>query len=1507
MKTIDEQKGYWLKRLAGRPGVVTLPSDRERLPVSSFLRETASLTLGAESCAKVKAFAARDASQPSVVLLAALYAVLYRYTGSAEIPVGALLGDAAAPAPGKLLVLWTELAGDLTAEALVRQARLGVDEAVANSECPFADALETIGPGGGTPDAPLFQVAFKYSSSSSPANGDSDYADDLARCDLVVQVKEEDGALAAACEYDAELFDATTIERFLQHYGILLGGMIAEPASRLAGLPMMTEPELKRILEEWNNTKTDFPKDACIHQLFEAQVQRTPGGAAVVFRDEKLSYCQLNARANQLAHRLRKLGVGPDTLVGICVERSMEMIVGLLGILKAGGAYVPLDPGYPRERLSFMLEDANVKVLLTQQKLLNDLPQHSAKVICLDSASAQLAEEPEDNLAGGVTSDDLAYVIYTSGSTGKPKGVMITHRNVVNFFAGMDQSMAGDGPGVWLAVTSISFDISVLELFWTLSRGFKVVIYKDDHGRAEGAVENRNGRKKKIDFSLFYFASDEGQDAGNRYRLLLEGAKFADRHGFDAVWTPERHFHAFGGLYPNPSVTSAAVAAVTERIKIRAGSVVLPLQSPIRVAEEWSMVDNLSQGRVGVSFASGWQINDFVLAPQNYAARKELMLREIETVRKLWRGETLPFAGVDGKEVRVKILPRPVQPELPIWVTATGNPETFRVAGQLGANLLTHLVGQKTEDLAEKIRVYRKAWQEQGHAGEGHVTVMLHTFVGRDLDAVRETVRKPFSDYLRSSVDLLKNSPWGFAASRLSPESQLRKVSTGPADLSESELSALLEHAFDGYFENNSLFGTPDVCLRMADQLRGIGVDEIACLIDFGVDSQKVIESLPLLNEVRERCNAGAGAGAPAADYSLAGLAREHRATHFQCTPSMAGMLAGQAANQDLFGRLHKLLIGGEAFPAALAKRLKEMVPGSIHNMYGPTETTVWSATQQVGEVDSVVPIGRPIANTEIYLLNEQFRPVPVGVPGELCIGGAGVVRGYLNRPKLTAERFIRDPFSDAPDARLYRTGDLARYRGDGSIEFLGRMDHQVKIRGHRIELGEIEALVNEHPAVREAVVIVREDNPEDKRIVAYAILKGGMQLGTAEMKDYLKGKLPIFMLPAHVVQLEAFPQTPNKKIDRKALPPPKTGETDTGDAFEAPRTPVEQALAKIWGEALGVEQVSRKDNFFELGGHSLLAAKLFGEIERTFQKKLPLSTLFETRTLEELALVIQDDKSASPRWSSLVPIQPAGSKPPIFCVHGGPGNVLFYRDLAALLAPEYPLYGLHSLGLDGKADRLTRIEDMAAHYLSEIRSLQPQGPYLLGGYCMGGAVAYEMAQRLVKDGQKVAFLALFDTYNFNGTAQTTSVGQKLSYWKQKIGFHWSNIAQLDLRGKVRYFADKIKIARTRELARLSVKLSNISKRVQLGEAKDELDIFLEDVNQQAGYAYKPVGYPGKVTLFRPRRNYSFLRDPQMGWAGFAAGGLEIVELPVNPGGMFVEPYVRNLAENLRNRLDGAL
>ncbi|HJX26874.1 MAG TPA: MupA/Atu3671 family FMN-dependent luciferase-like monooxygenase, partial [Thermoanaerobaculia bacterium] len=666
------------------------------------------------------------------------------------------------------------------------------------------------------------------------------------------------------------------------------------------------------------------------------------------------------------------------------------------------------------------------------------------------------------------------YVIYTSGSTGTPKGVVVTHRNVAGFFAAMDEVLEAGRPGVWLSVTSISFDISVLELLWTLTRGYRVVI-QDEVTTSVTALSQP--ARKAVDLSLFYFA-DAGGDPRDKYRLLLEGAKLADERGFHAVWTPERHFHAFGGLYPNPSVTGAAIAAVTRRVGIRAGSVVLPLHDPVRVAEEWSVVDNISGGRVGISFASGWHAEDFIFAPERYADRREVMRQGIETVRALWRGEPVRRAGGTGREVEISILPRPLQPELPVWLTAAGSADTFRVAGEMGANLLTHLLEQSLEEAAEKIAVYREARRRAGHPGEGTVTLMLHTWVGEDDASAREAVRGPLTEYLRSFLGLF--------------EGLARHLGLGDAShLSDEDRDLLFARAFDRYFETRGLFGSPESCQRMIERARAAGADEIGCLIDFGVPFDAAMESLRRLADLREAMAAQAVESEE--DFSIPAQIAREGVTHLQCTPSLAGMLAADPATLRSLAPLRALLLGGEALPAPLAETLRSALhQGEILDVYGPTEATIWSLSQRVEEVGERVPVGRPLANNTVRLLDRSLGQVPPGMPGEVWLGGDGVAAGYWRRPDLTAERFLPDPFTGSPGARMYRTGDLARFRPDGALDFLGRVDHQVKVRGHRIELGEVEAALRAHPDVRDAAVTVREDVAGDRRLVGYVVPTAG-------------------------------------------------------------------------------------------------------------------------------------------------------------------------------------------------------------------------------------------------------------------------------------------------------------------------------------------------------------------------------------------------------------------------------
>ena len=1008
---------------------------------------------------------------------------------------------------------------------------------------------------------------------------------------------------------------------------------IAEAPERPVGEhDILTAEELERVLYGWNATAEDYARDACVHQLFEAQVDAHPEAPCVAFEGIELSYREVEQRANRLAARLREMGAGPDRMVGVHLDRSHELLIAILAVQKSGAAYLPLDPAFPPERVTYMLLDAKSPILITDEPLARKLPEHEAELCCIDADAARIAALSSARVATPQSSSDLAYVIYTSGSTGNPKGVLVEHRNAVNFFAGMDGRIECATPGVWMAVTSLSFDISVLELLWTVTRGFKVVVYRD---KVKSAAAGQSS--KRIDFGFFLWGNDDGQGP-EKYRLMLEAARFGDTHEFSSIWTPERHFHAFGGPFPNPSVTSAAIAAITNKIGIRSGSCVLPLHSSLRVAEEWAVVDNLSNGRVGLAVASGWQPDDFVLQPGNYPNNKTRMFEMIEEVKALWRGDTVSFENPLGDVVEPTSQPRPVQAELPIWITTAGNPDTYRQAGEIGANILTHLLGQSVDEVAEKLRIYREARAASGHDPEGgSVTLMLHTFVGESEEAVRELVRQPMKDYLLSATNLVKHYAWSFPAFRRPNGGEIQPGDIDLGSLTEEETDAIMEHAFERYYQTSGLFGTPESCMRVIEKLKAIGVDEIGCLVDYGLPTQTVLDMLPQLDRLRRLANEHAGEGAgQERDDSIAAQIRAQRVTHLQCTPSMARMLCAERESRAALATVQNVMIGGEAFPVDLARELREVLAteASLTNMYGPTETTIWSSTQSLPTAPegASISIGKPIANTQFYVLDARGKPQPPGVPGELFIGGDGVVRGYHERRELTAERFVPDPFRrarGAADARMYRTGDLAFWKLDGTMGFLGRTDHQVKIRGYRIELGEIESLLTEQPEVRESVVVAREDQPGDQRLVAYLVPQGSTAPSSATLKERLRARLPEYMIPAHLVVLEALPLTPNGKLDRKALPAPEDLMGTSSVEYVAPENEFEKVLVKLWQQVLGREQVGIDDNFFDIGGHSLLVVQLHRQLVEISEKPISLTDLYRFPTIRALTDFLGSSGSA--------------------------------------------------------------------------------------------------------------------------------------------------------------------------------------------------------------------------------------------------------------------------------------
>jgi surfactin synthase thioesterase subunit/acyl carrier protein len=588
---------------------------------------------------------------------------------------------------------------------------------------------------------------------------------------------------------------------------------------------------------------------------------------------------------------------------------------------------------------------------------------------------------------------------------------------------------------------------------------------------------------------------------------------------------------------------------------------------------------------------------------------------------------------------------------------------------------------------------------------------------------------------------------------------------------------------------------------------------------------------------------------------------------------------AGWTGNTQL-----KVLCGGEALPQNLAARLCAQ-NAEVWNLYGPTETTIWSTIDRVRSQEKLVTIGRPIANTQIYILDEYLQPVPVGVHGELHIGGTGLARGYFDRVQLTSERFIPNPFSTDANSRLYKTGDLARYLSDGSIEYLSRIDNQVKIRGFRIELGEIETVLRKHPAIGQSVVTISVDDTGENRLVAYLIAHPEQTIATEELRRFLKQELPDYMVPSVFIFLDTFPLTPNGKIDRRALPAPDSTRSDSENNYISPRDELELQLTKIWERTLGIHPIGMKDNFFELGGNSLLSVKLVAEIKQVFAKNLSVVTLFQSQTIEQLAAVLREEKWAA-GWNSLVPIQSGGSKPPLFLVHPCSGEVPLYRVLAGHLGQDRPIYGLQAIGLDGNHAPHNRVEQMVAHYIKEIQIIQPEGPYFLGGKHIGYRVAIEIGRQLIDRGHHVELVVIF------GGFTPPAMPRFSREWTAR------QVEKLSTLGPS-YIMKRI----VPNMNNAALSSSSLDP-----ETKRQVMLSLED----AVANYHGQSYPGRVAIFQPVENYNgeapaLDREHRIACSQRFTGGFELHYVPgtdILDFTAYQEPHVRVLGEKLRACLE---
>ena len=1061
-KILDKKVGYWKDKLKG-VGVLQLPTDHPR--PSEWSNRGASLEFNIDKLLsdQLQTLSRQEGATLFMTLLAAFKILLHRYSGQEDICVGSPIANRTQEEIEGLigffvntLALRSEVKSGSSFIELLQQVKATTMEAYEHQDVPFEKVVEVVVKERDMSRNPLFQVMLGLQNTPKVEQlrlggvqlSVEEIVRDTAQFDIAFFITEITDGLQVTIKYATDLYTEATIIRMINHFKMLLDSIVAAPQQKIGEFTMLTKAEEQQLVYEFNDTAVDYPKDKTVVDLFEEQATKTPAAIAVVFEGEQLSYKQLNERANQLAHYLRSRGIKKETIVPICIERSLEMIVGILGILKSGGAYIPIDPEYPEERIKFMLKDSNAKMVVSSssgsQKL--SLAKDIA-IIELDSQWVKINEQPTDNLPAQATADNLAYVIYTSGSTGNPKGVMIENRSLINLLKSVAKEVDFKGTSSILSVTTYSFDICYLEFYMPLITGGKLIIVSRE--------------------------------------ISMDGFKLA---------------------------------------------------------------------------------------------------------------ETISY-------------------HLPTHMQAT--PSTWQILLDTG-------------------------WQN------------------------KETVR---------------------------------------------------------------------------------------------------------------------------------------------------------------------ILIGGEAVKESLKDKLA--INGDVFNLYGPTETTIWSAIKKL-ELNEKVVIGKPIANTTILVLSKS-ELLPIGVTGEICIGGDGLARGYLNRPELTQEKFIKDPFSKKNGARIYKTGDLGRWLADGNLEYLGRVDDQVKIRGYRIELGEIETVLHQCQGVNGGVVLAREDRSGSMQLVGYVVPE--TVLDKEAIMNELRKKLPEFMVPALWVEVKNLPLTPNGKIDKKSLPDFDVM-SEMNDNYVAPRNETEKMISEIWEEVLKVEKVGMNNNFFELGGHSLIILKLVSKV-RELGLKIEVKDFFKYQTIEQQSNFLKTSLKLLQTASEgkfVIPIQPEGNRFPLF----GIPEFLLYSELGKYISKQQPFFSIEHFPHE-------TVAGVVNHYITEIKKVYPHGPYGLMGYCDWGNVILEIAQTLIAQGDEVPALVLIEYY---------SPDIKLS--KPSIKF---------LRGKATFI-----------ISQLRKNTSLVNKRKFLSK---QFKHALKSISRRFTGSDKKISsssnkkYTGKVILIQASETYGYKDDSHMGWSKTLTGDVK--------------------------------
>lgn len=1089
---------FWQQSLRDAPQTLHLPMSQARPAQMSFAGKTLISPLATELVHAAEQYSKTAAVTPFAVYLAVFSALLRRYAfsttlaaaDSQDIVVGVPFANRVAEHTSDMVGLFMNtLPLRLKAQecvslaSTVQHSQQQLRQAANFQHISLVDIIHAVNPPRNASYAPLFQVMINYIDQSAQsgrfASAMQQPASEVAKYDLsLILVKHAQG-MSVHLEYNSRLFSQSSMQLMSEHFTQLLRCALQNPQLELAQLDYRGEHE-KQLLQTLNASERELP--ACLspaQSLFQHCRER-PTQTALIYRHQHYSYQQLRQKIDSIVVLLQEKGVGAGDVVGICLLRSPEMVAAMYACFALGASYVPLDPAYPAERIAQICADAKPRCVVSIGALASSTARLAGdfSLVRVDV----LPEVSASQEAVAVNPEDTAYVIFTSGSTGRPKGIAISFGSLHNLLCSLDQTFSSEQRQLWLAQTSLNFDISIVELVWTLSRGHQIVLQQSRPFEVlKGGGVDSLQTLKPLNFSLMFFAADDKQQ--KHYDLFIRASQYADQQGFHAVWMPERHFADFGGAFASPVVLASYLAGTTSRLSIRSGSVVLPLHDPVRVAEEWAMIDQLSNGRVGLSVASGWHPNDFVFQGADFANRHQQLRDKVTQLKTLWSGQSIVRQNGLGKDVDVKTKPGPIQKHLPLWVTAAGHPDTFRYAGEIGANVLTHMLGQDLEKLAHNIGVYHQALAEHGHAIEGKtVSLMLHTFMHEDDAQARKIAEKPFKAYLASALKLLEPLAAEFGL-----------------DLS-TQLDEIIDLAFERFTTSNTLIGSPQRCQVLLQRLQAIGVTEIASLIDFGVDEELVMTGLSSILQAKSLYQRQQSLTTllDVDNYQTElQLVQQYQPSHLQMTPSQAKMLLQENRNQSAPTPITVThwLLGGEALSKELLEELRPLTGCRFFNMYGPTETTVWSAwTELSGQTPVIAGLA---ANTRFALLDSRQQPVPVGVPGELMIAGKGLAIGYYGNPALTAEKF-QVLACEGQREKYYATGDLMSLNLDGTLQYIGRIDNQVKINGYRIEPEEVEQVIRRLPQVADCKVLsVRDSAAQNSASLKAYVVKQSIVHGT--------------------------------------------------------------------------------------------------------------------------------------------------------------------------------------------------------------------------------------------------------------------------------------------------------------------------------------------------------------------------------------------------------------------------